>query len=82
MARRRIRAIFLPPNSPDLNPIENLFGVLKRCWAEAQEVRGVEEKVRYLLEHRITQTTIDNLCTSMTRRLTALRKAKGHATGY
>ena len=30
LEENHIRHIYLPPYSPDLNPIENLFGVLKR----------------------------------------------------
>ena len=30
MERKGIKYMYLPPYSPDLNPIENVFGVLKR----------------------------------------------------
>lgn len=49
-AQNQIRHLFLPPYSPDLNPIENAFGVLKRRYAQ----RGVV-RTRAEIERRIAR---------------------------
>jgi len=48
-----VRLFFLPPYSPDLNPIEEMFSKLKRLLRKANE-RTVEDtwkRIGKLLEH-------------------------------
>lgn len=47
------RLFFLPPYSPDLNPIEQVFSKLKRLLAKAQErtVEATWRRIGHLLDH-------------------------------
>lgn len=85
-ARRSTRASILPawpPNSPDLNPIENLWG-----WLEA-EVDSIASKsfnafsaaVRQQLA-TVPRTLLRSLVDSMPRRMAAVIKLKGGKTKY
>lgn len=38
-----VRVIYLPPYSPDYNPIEEFFSVLKKWYKRYYEVYGIEE---------------------------------------
>ncbi len=53
LRRHGARLAFLPPYSPDLNPIEQVFSKLKRLLrkAEARTVDAVCEKIGALLEY-------------------------------
>ncbi len=74
-----------PENSPDLNPIENIWGIVKRkkknkrpkkCrWAESQ--KNVKETWA-----SIPPQQCHKLITSMPRRIEAVIKAKGAPTKY
>jgi transposase len=46
-----VRAVYLPPYSPDLNPIEQLFSKIKAMLRKAAErtVAGLLRKIRSLL---------------------------------
>ena len=44
------RLLFLPPYSPDLNPIEQVFAKLKHLYAKGQ---GANRPRRYLETHRL-----------------------------
>jgi hypothetical protein len=80
---RSVNTLKWPSNSPDLNPIENLWALLKRRVAERAPKSLVELK-RVLAEEwdRIPQETINNLVSSMPRRLDAVRALKGNVTKY
>lgn len=53
LKRHGARRLFLPPYSPDLNPIEQVFSKLKRLLrkAEARTVDAICEKIGGLLAH-------------------------------
>lgn len=53
LKKRGARLAFLPPYSPDLNPIEQVFSKLKRLLrkAEARTVDTVCDKIGNLLKH-------------------------------
>lgn len=74
-----------PPQSPDLNPIEHLWAILKR------RLNQYEEPPKGLLElwervqvewDRIDEQTCRRLIESMPRRIEAVIKAKGMWTNY
>lgn len=64
-----------PSNSPDINPIENLWGILKRELREKDisTVEKLEAELRAAWD-RIPDTTLQNLADSIPTRLTKIRK--------
>lgn len=82
-----------PPNSPDMNPIEHMWAVLKkelyRRFPDTPDLRGGPEAVRYALAERLAivwadigPDTMNALIDSMPRRVQALIDAKGWYTKY
>jgi hypothetical protein len=82
-----------PSNSPDMNPIEHMWRVLKAAlhkrYPDTSTLRGGPEKVRQVLEERlkivwqdIEVEVLTNLVESMPRRAAALYAAKGWYTSY
>ena len=65
-----------PPQSPDLNVIENLWSILK------QEVLKEHPKVTQRKWYAISNGVITNLYQSIPRRLNAVLEAKGLYTKY
>ena len=76
-------AILLPPNSPDLNPIENLISEVKRKVAlKYPRTRSDLEKAIQDVTSMLPSSSIQTLCRSMDDRLRACIKAKGGHTDY
>lgn len=82
-----------PPNSPDMNPIEHIWRVLKAAlhkrYPDTNMLPGGPEKVRQQLEERlkivwdeIEPEVFSNLVESMARRVATLHAAKGWYTPY
>lgn len=74
-----------PPQSPDLNPIEHLWDVLKRRLnAYANPPAGILELWERIDSQweSISRETCMRLIESMPRRIKAVLKAKGGNTGY
>jgi hypothetical protein len=73
-----------PPQSPDLNPIENLWGLLKKkVWCRNFNTT-VELKARIISvwNHSLDKELLEKLAFSMTDRLLAVIKARGGPTRY
>ena len=74
-----------PARSSDLNPIENLWGVLARSvYAESRQFSSVNQ-LKDAIEHewsKITQAQLENLVNSMKNRLVEVLKNKGGITSY
>ena len=78
-----ITLIDWPPWSPDLNPIENLWNVIKtRVYARfPQSIEEMEQLIRE--EHAaIDLNFISHICHSMPRRLQLLLDNSGHKISY
>jgi len=74
-----------PAQSPDLNPIEHLWFILKRRLAEyPNPLNGMTELWEHIEREweQIDAATCQNLIESMPRRVEAVIKAKGGYTTY
>ncbi len=72
-----------PANSPDLNPIENLWGIVKRKMQNARPNNAEELKATIRATWAlITPEQCHRLIDSMPRRIAAVIQAKGAPTKY
>ena len=83
LASKGVRTLPWPPQSPDMNPIENLWSLIKN------ELRGKKFPNKKALWnavqdvwYNIPTSKVQRIIESMPRRLFALRKANGCNTGY
>lgn len=74
-----------PARSPDLNPIENLWGVLsRRVYANGRQFSSISE-LRAAIQaewDRIDQNLLNSLVNSMSFRCAAVLEARGKGTKY
>lgn len=81
-----------PPHSPDINPIEHVWAIMKEALQKEfpdlhklpknnENIKRVETALRSVWDS-IPQAEIDNLIDSMPRRLRAVIRAKGWYTKY
>ena len=80
-----IEVMVWPAQSPDLNPIEHLWGDLKKALKQyPKPAKGVHELWERVVEqwNRIPPETCQRLIESMPRRVQAVIKAKGGHTKY
>lgn len=47
---RRLEALFIPPYTPDFNPIENVFGALKTIYRKLEFESRMEDRVRKAID--------------------------------
>ena len=81
---QKINILDWPGNSSDLNPIENLWTILKNKVSERQPTNAkmLEQAVKEVWVRDISPAYCRNLVESMPRRLEAVIKAKGGPTKY
>nr|CCA18549.1 transposase putative [Albugo laibachii Nc14] len=80
-----MRVLQWPPQSPDLNPIEHLWDVLKRKLSSYQNPsQGIHESWERIEEkwNEIPKEECTAIIASMPRRIHAVLKAKGRNTKY
>lgn len=74
-----------PPNSPDCNPIENLWHIMQQDIYDERRVYHKLDDLRQAVHRaakKIDKKVLHNLIASVPRRLQAVIDAKGHATKY
>lgn len=83
MTSKSMEILEWPANSPDLNPIENLWAMLKENVAK-RNPKTKEELKTVLLEEWdcISQEKIDDLIDSMPKRINQCLAANGGHTSY
>ena len=83
--RHQVQVIPCPANSPDLNPIENIWGILvRRIYAENKQYQSKEELKQAIQQawEDLDQETIDNLILSMPNRIFQVINRNGGPTDY
>ena len=83
--RHNIAVLEWPPNSPDLNPTENLWGILvRRVYHENKQYQTVQELKEAIVKawQEVDQETIDNLVLSMDARIFQVINRNGGPTDY
>ena len=87
-----VQVMIWPPYSPDLNPIENLWGLMKaeiyKLYPELEQADDTEDTLTNLIEaakeawHTIDSTVLYNLSITMPHRVQAVMEAGGWYTKY
>lgn len=72
-----------PSNSPDLNPIENLWSIVKSN-VEKRMPKNIEELKRFMVEEwrNVPESTLVNLVKSMRRRCELIIQSNGERISY
>ena len=71
-----------PPNSPDLNPIEHIWGILKVRMAKKKGHKSLSFEMVEREWQSIAAKEVKKLVESMPRRLRAVIRARGGNTKY
>jgi hypothetical protein len=90
--KKTVLLLPIPPYSPDLNPIENIWPLIKsriiKAHPKLNEIRRTDRTKQLLVQaaveawERIEDKVLDNLWKSMPQRLTAVSDAQGWYTKY
>jgi len=84
-AKKKIPCIRWPAQSPDLNPIENLWSILKRkISARRHKIRNIEEMQQVVQEEwaQLAREEVRKCTSNMHKRIAMVRKNKSGPTKY
>jgi hypothetical protein len=84
-SERNMTVLDWPAKSPDLNPIENMWGVLaRRVYAGGRQFQSRKELIRVILREweGIEPLLIKNLIVSMPKRVGSVLELQGGKTKY
>ena len=81
---KKVKVLDWPGNSPDLNPIKNLWMVVKNKVAEKQasSAKELKKAIKEVWVKKITPEYCRKLVESMPKRLNDVIKCKGGCTKY
>ena len=85
LTKKKIKTVDWPPNSPDLNPIENLWQIIKRKLILKKPVpKNVDELWDTVSKiwDSLDEQYLENLIQSLPKRISLILKAKGGHTKY
>lgn len=85
LQRKNIPLLEWPPNSPDLNPLENIWGIMvRRIYEGNRQYSNICELKKAIVHawHSIDQKIIDNLVLSMDNRIFQATQRNGGPTDY
>lgn len=79
-----VQVLDWPGNSPDLNPIENLWSIFKKKIAayHPENVNDLNALILQIWNHEIDRELCEKLCNSMPDRIQAVLQARGYPTRY
>jgi transposase len=87
-----VEVMLWPPYSPDLNPIENLWALMKakiyELYPELERAPDTEDTLQSLIQaaiaawHAIDERVLRNLCYTMPYHVQAILQANGWYTSY
>lgn len=84
-SKRKINVLEWPAYSPDLNPIENLWGILvRRVYANGKQYGSVDELTDGIVEcwENILEPDLQRLVDSMPNRICEVIQKNGNSTKY
>ena len=83
MRDHQIMTLSWPAQSPDLNPIENLWNVIKRKM-DGHKPSNKAKLLEFLRQewHKVTQRQCERLVESMPRHMKAVIVNQGYSTKY
>ena len=83
LKKEKVKTIFFPGSSPDINPIENAFSYVKNK-LERRDIRNVKKLSRCIKIEwaKLNQQYLRKLCDSMPKRLKMVLEGKGSMTKY
>ena len=81
--KEKVKTIFFPGSSPDINPIENSFSYVKNK-LERRDTRNVKNLSRCIKSEwaKLNHQYLRKLCDSMSKRLKIVFEGKGSMTKY
>ena len=89
MGRKKSELLKIPPRSPDLNPIENLFNMTSEILKKDAISRNIRKESFHEFEQRVVNTMksipveyINKLISSMNKRIELVIKNRGQRIKY